>query len=50
MTTKKDVKRSTVDEMTRRIVQNTPGMTVDRAKATAVESAERVNRERKGDR
>jgi hypothetical protein len=46
MTTKKDVKRSTYDELVRRGVES--GLTVKKAEKQASDSCERVNRERKG--
>lgn len=43
----KDVKQSTVDSMTKRIVDTT-GTSVEKARQIARESAERVNRQRRG--
>jgi hypothetical protein len=42
---RKDVKDSTVDRMTKRIVENS-NMSADQARKVARESAERVNRDR----
>lgn len=41
-----DVKKTTVDAMTERLVKTNPKLTPEQAKKIAVESAERVNRKR----